>query len=92
MSVVVSMSMNQSSSFEESFPSNVGISFSRAMVIFACMIVCMGSSSNWGFGCGWSVIVRGCSLSVRCINSSIYGGIAGRFQVGKSVLKLPELI
>ena len=62
MSVVISMSMNQSSSFEESCPSNMGISCSRVVMVFAwflclahkmfvyaCIVVCMGSS----LGGGW---------------------------------------
>ena len=52
MSVVVSVSINQSSSFKESYPPNVGISCSRVMVMFACIIVCMGSFLGWGFGFG----------------------------------------
>ena len=44
MSVVVPMSMKQSSSFEESCTSNVEISCSRVMVMFAYIVVCMCSS------------------------------------------------
>ena len=81
MSVAVSMSMNQSSSFEESCLPNVGISCSLVMVMFACIVVCMSSSLGWGFGCGLSVIVRDCSPSVSCVNSSICVRVAGRFQL-----------
>ena len=41
--VAISMPMKQSSSFEESYPSHVGISCSRVMVMFACIVVCMCS-------------------------------------------------
>ena len=101
MSVAVSRSMSPSSSFEESCPPNVGISCSKDVEGFASLcvpckvsvypsiVVCMASSLGWGSECGWSVIVRCCSLSVRCGNMCRWVG--GRFQVGKLVLKLPEL-
>ena len=74
MSAVVSTSMNQSSNFEESCPSNVGISWSMVVVrldsfcdacrmsVYACMVLCTGSSLDWG--AAWSAMVRCCSLSV----------------------------
>ena len=91
MSVAVSRSVSQSYSFEESYPLNVGISWSKDVVRvaslcvvhkvsrYACIVVCMGSSLGWGVGCGWSVIVRCCSLSVSCVNSAICvgGWVAG---------------
>ena len=52
--------LSQSSSFEESCPSNVGISWSKDVVrfaslsvackvsVYACIVVCMGSSLGWG--------------------------------------------
>ena len=58
MSGVVSMSINQSSSSEESFPSDVGKTCSRIMLVFACIVVCTGSSLGWGFGHGWSATAR----------------------------------
>ena len=73
------MSMKQSSHFEESCPSNVGISCSRVMVMFACIVVCMGSSLGWGFGSGQSTTARGGSPSASCCNSSMCGWVAGRF-------------
>ena len=84
MSVAISMSMNQSSSFELSCSLNVGISCSRVMVIFACIGVCLGSF-GWEFGCGGSIIVRCHSHSASCSNSPIFVGLADRFQVGESV-------
>ena len=45
MSVMVSMSMKQSSSFEESCPFNVRIG--RVMVMLACIVVCMDSFLGW---------------------------------------------
>ena len=60
MSMAVSKSMSQSSSFEESCPSNMGISWSKDVVrfaslcvacmmyVYACIVVCMGSL----LGCG----------------------------------------
>ena len=80
MSVVVSMSINQSCSCEESCPSHVGISCSRVMVMFACIVMCMGSSLGWGFGCGSSATARYCSPSASCGNSSMCGWVAGRFK------------
>ena len=68
MSTVVSMSMNQSSSFEEFCPLNVRIPCNTVMVRFdslcvACkvsmydfMILCTGSSLGWGMnavGTSW---------------------------------------
>ena len=75
MSVAVSMSMNESSSFEESCPSNMGISwehghgevwFSLGCVQGVC--VCLHHFVHWfltrlGGKCGWSIIVKCCSLS-----------------------------
>ena len=83
MSLLVLMSMNQSSSFEESCPLNLGISCSRVMVMFACIVVGMGSSLGLGFGCGLSVIVRYCSPSASYSNSSICVGewLTGSKQV-----------
>ena len=92
MSMAVSMSMNQSSSFEESSLSNVGISCSMVVVRFdslwvACKVsvgVCVPLYSfvhlfitRLGAECGWSIIVRCCSLSVSCISSAIgvYQGV-----------------
>ena len=74
-----SLSMKQSSNFEESCPSNVGISWSIVVVrldshcvvcrvsMYACMVLCTGSSPDWG--AGRSIMVRCCSLSVRCDSS-----------------------
>ena len=70
MSLVVSMSMKQPSSFEESCPPNMGISCNRIMVMFACIAVCTGFSLGWGFGCGCSAKARCCSPSASCSNSS----------------------
>ena len=54
------MSMNQISSFEESCPLNMGISYSMVMVrfaylcvahkvsVYACIVLCNGSSLGWG--------------------------------------------
>ena len=76
MLVVASMSMNLSCSFEKSCPSNVGISWSMVMVrfdslwvahresMYACMVLCTGSSLDWGAECGWSIMVLYCSFSV----------------------------
>ena len=85
MSVVVSMSMNQSSCFKESCPSNVGISYSRVKVMFACIVVCMGASLGWGFGCSLSATARPHSPSASCVNSSICvcDWLAGRLQGGR---------
>ena len=81
MSVMVSMFMNQSSSFEESGSSNVGISWSMVVVrldplcvahrvsVYACMVLCTGASLDWG--AGWSAMVRCCSLFVSCDNSPV---------------------
>ena len=64
MSAAVSRSMSQSPYFEESCPSNIGISCSKDVVrfaslrvackmsMYACIVVCMGSSLGWGVGCG----------------------------------------
>ena len=83
ISVVVSMSMNQSSSFEESCPSNLGISCSMVMMrfdslcvactvfVYACMVLCTGSSLGWGTECSYSIMVRCCILSVSCIRSAM---------------------
>ena len=81
MSVAISRSISQSSSFEESYPLNMGISWSNDVVRFAslcgmqgvcvCLHSCVhGFLIRLGVGCGWSVIVRCCSLSVSCINSA----------------------
>ena len=79
MSVVVSMSVKQSCSFEESCSSNVGISYSRVLVMFACKVVCMSSSLAWVLGCGWSSTAICCSPSANCIKSSrcVDGWMAG---------------
>ena len=74
LSVVVSMSMNQSSSCEESCPSNLGISCSRVTLMFACIVVCMGSSLGWVFGHGQSTTARCCGPPANCDNSSICVG------------------
>ena len=82
MSGAVSMSMNQSSGFEESCPSNAGMCFSMVMVRFeslccmqcvcvCCMVLCTGSSLGWGVECGWCVTVRCWSLSVSCVTSAV---------------------
>ena len=83
MSAVVSMSINQSSSFEESCPLNVGISCSTAVVrlaslfvahkvsVYACIVLCTGSSLGGEAECSWSNIVRCCRLSVNCVSSAI---------------------
>ena len=96
MSVAVSISINQSSNFKESCPSNVGISFSMVMVRFASLCVahkvsvytsialCTGSSLGWGDGCGWSIIARCCRLSVSCISSAVgVGGWVADFKLVK---------
>ena len=72
MSVAVSMSINQSSNFEESCPSNLGISWSMVVVsldslcvalrvsVYACMVWAL--APYWTEG-GWlSTMVRCCSL------------------------------
>ena len=105
MSAVVSGSVIQVSSFEDSLLSNVGISCSKDVVRLAslsvvCKVslythraVCPVSSLGWGVECGWSVIVRCCSLSENCVNSPcVCGWMSGRFSVSESVLKLPKLI
>ena len=81
ISAVVSISMNQSSNFEESCPSNVGISWSMVVMrfyslsvtcrvfMYICMVLCTGSSLDLGF-C-WNIIVRCCRLSVSCDSSSV---------------------
>ena len=74
MSVAVSMSMNQSSNFEESCPSNVGIPCNRVMVMFACIVIYMASSLGWGFGCSQSATVRCCSSSASFSNSFLCVG------------------
>ena len=78
MSAVVSMSMNQSSNFEESCPSNVGISWSIVVLrldSFCCtqgVCLCMPEwfcalVLHWTEGgAGWSTMVRFCTLSVSC--------------------------
>ena len=60
ISAVVSMSMKQSSSFKESYLSDLGISWSMVMVrfdslyvlhrmsMYACMVLFTGSSLDWG--------------------------------------------
>ena len=66
MAVAVSISMNQSSNFEESCPSNVGIPWSMVLVIldslcvvcrvsmYDCMVLCTDSSLDWGLvGMPW---------------------------------------
>ena len=91
MSMVVCRSVSQSSNFEEPCPSNVGILWSKGVVRFAslcvvckvsmyvCTVVCMGLFLGWGIGCGWSVVVRCCSLSVSYVNSflCVGGSVAG---------------
>ena len=72
MSVAVSRSMSQSSSFEESCVSNMGISWSKDMVMFASL--CVACKVFVGFGYGWSLILRYFSLSVSCVNSTICMG------------------
>ena len=74
MSAAVSVSMSQSSNFEEDCLSNVGISWSMVVVrfdslcvayrvsVYTCMVLCTGSSLDGG--AGWSTMVRCCSLSV----------------------------
>ena len=66
MSVVVSISMNQSSNIEESCPSYMGISWCMVVVrldslcvvhrvsLYGCMVLCTGSSLDWGLvGVPW---------------------------------------
>ena len=79
------MSMKQSSNFEESCLFNVGISCSRVMVVFVCIVVCMGSSLGWEFGCGWSATGK-CHSPTSCGNSSICMGgcLAGSKGVSQS--------
>ena len=92
--VVVSISMNQSSSFEESCPSNEGISYRRGCgeVLFSLCVMqglCVSLHSfvhrfliRLGVGGGWSIIVRCCSLSVSCINSAVgVGGWVADFKL-----------
>ena len=81
MSGAFSISMNQSSNFKESCPSNVGISWSMVVVrldslcvacrvsMYTCMVLCTGSLLDWG-AC-WGTMVRCCSLSVSCDRSSV---------------------
>ena len=42
--------------------------------VYACIVLYTGSSLGWGVGCGWSFIMRCCSLSVSCVKSSICVG------------------
>ena len=82
MSVVVSMSVKLPCSFEESCSSNVGISYSRVLVMFACKVVCMSSSLAWVLGCGWSSTARccspaNCSKSSRCVGGWMAGSKGG---------------
>ena len=94
MSVVISMSMSQSSSFEESLPSKVGISCSMVMMRFAslyvackvyihaCIVLCTGPLLGLGAGCGCSIIVRCCSLYVSHISFAIsVGGLVQDFKL-----------
>ena len=81
ISLEVPISMNQSPSYEESCPSNVGTSWRMVVVrldslcvvcrvsMCAYMVFCTGSSLNWG--AGWSTMVSCCSLSVGCDSSSV---------------------
>ena len=101
MLVAVSMSMNQSSSFEESCPSNVGISWSMVVVRFdslcvvhkrsmwACMVFAL--VPHWAGG--WlehhgEVIQFICELWHFCCGCGL-GSF--RFLACKLVLKLVEL-
>ena len=43
--------------------------------VYACIVLCTGSSLGWEVGCGWSVIVRCYNLSVSCISSAV--GVGG---------------
>ena len=83
MSAAVYMSMNQTSVFEESCPSNVGISCSMVVVrfdslsvtwkvfMYACVVLCTGSPLGLGAEFSWSVIMRYCSLSVSYISYAV---------------------
>ena len=105
MSAVVSMSMNQSSSFEKSCQSNVGISCTMVMVrfdslcvvykvsMYACMVLCTSSLLGCVAECSWSIIVRCCSLYVglfQLCHECRLG--SGKFPAGELVLKAPELL
>ena len=48
--------------------------------VYACIVLCTGSSLGWGVGSGWSIIVRCCSLSVSCISSTV-GGLMADFKL-----------
>ena len=80
MSAAASVSMNQSSNFEESCPLSVGISWSMVVVRFDSLCVAHRVSvyayidMYWlftGLGAGWSIMVRCHSLSVKCDSSSV---------------------
>ena len=75
-------------------PSNMGISYSRIVVRFAslcvahkvsvyvCIVLCMGSPLGWGVECGWSIIVKCCSLYVGFASSALgVGGWVADFKV-----------
>ena len=95
MSAVVSRSVKQSSNFEESCPLNVGVSWRKDVLrfaslcmahkvsVYACIVVCMGSSLSRGIGSGWSVIMRCFRLSVSCVSSAVCVGrwVAGSIWV-----------
>ena len=81
MSALVSISINQFSNFEESCPSNVGISWEHGcgeigfpvlhagcpcIPIWSCALV-----PHWTGRVGWSIMVRCCSLSVSCNSSFV---------------------
>ena len=76
MSAAVSISMNQSSNFEESCPSNVGISLEHGCGEIGFLPCCtlgvhvsLHGLVHWfptGLGASWSTMVRCCSLSVSC--------------------------
>ena len=86
ISAAVSRLVSQSSSFVESHPSNVEMSWSKDMVrivchyvthkesVYFCIAMCRGSSMGLGVGCGWSVTVSCCHLLVSFANSSTYAG------------------
>ena len=83
MSAVVSMSMNQSSNFEESCPWNARISWRmdvarldslcvmNGISMYASMVLCTGSTLNWRADGNRSIMVRCCILSVSCDSSSV---------------------
>ena len=103
MSMAFSRSMSQSSNFEESCPSNVGISWSKDMLRFAslCSVqginVCLHSSVHRFFirlrGWMWwkchSEVLK--FISKLCELCHVCGWVGFRFQMGKLLLKLLEL-